>query len=377
MRLYIDLDGVLTDFDSQVSKLLDKEFGPGDELSDQDWKKITKEGEKFWSKMDWKYDAKNLWKKLKKYDPVILTAPTQSESSIEGKKEWLKDNLPGVPFIIETDKEKYANPDAVLIDDRKSNIEKWEAEDGIGILYENDVESTINKLKEKVGKIKAKEAYKVASFLVDLSRSVNKLGYRDISKKIDKISNAFRSHPVVIDPYDDIVQKSVLELGPTLKEVDVIKLEPTCPSGRLAWVTNEDFFKGKPGKQRVIHLCLKKIKDSFQKTHGQKYTITDPSEKQKMKETVKKFLKDVVLPHETEHIKQEMKYKGEFGPGSEWKAEQAEKWKNLEDMGFRKKAASAIKVLDYMADELESRGFLKEAYGIDVINDTIEKMLFI
>jgi len=147
----------------------------------------------------------------------------------------------------------------------------------------------------------------------------------------------FRSHPVIIDPFDDIVQKAVLDLGPALKDVDVIKLEPTCPNDRLAWVTNEDLFKGKPGKQRVIHLCLKKIKDKFSKAKGDQFTITDPSEIKKMKDVVKQFIKDVVIPHEAEHVRQEMEHGGEFGHSSEPKAEQAENWKAVEEMGFKKK----------------------------------------
>lgn len=152
----------------------------------------------------------------------------------------------------------------------------------------------------------------------------------------------FTSRPVVIDPYDALVQQAVQELGTALKDVDVIKLEPTCPGDRLAWVTNEDLLKGRPGKQRVIHLCLRKIKDRFKKQHGQAYTVTDPAEQKRMKETVKQFLKDVVIPHETEHVHQEMEHGGQFGPAAEQQAEKKEEWKALEQMGIKKKAQRIV-----------------------------------
>jgi len=152
----------------------------------------------------------------------------------------------------------------------------------------------------------------------------------------------FKSRPVVIDPYDALVQKAVQELGTALADVDVIKLEPTCPGNRLAWVTNEDLFKGRPGKQRVIHLCLRKIKDQFRKQHGQAYTVTDPTEQKRMKDTLKQFLKDVVIPHEAEHVQQEMEHGGQFGPAAEQKAEQKEEWKALEQMGMKKKARRVV-----------------------------------
>ena len=185
----------------------------------------------------------------------------------------------------------------------------------------------------------------------------------------------FQNHPVVIDPYDAIVQSAVLEMGPELKNVDVIKLEATCPGDRVAWVSNKDFFEGDPRKKRVIHLCLKKIQDQFRKIHGEPFTITDPSEKQKMKEVIKQYLKDVILPHETEHIHQEMRGEGRFGPSPETQAEKAEQWKNLEQMGIKKRFSmtSITSSLDILADHLESAGLLKEAEILDVISNTLEK----
>jgi 5'(3')-deoxyribonucleotidase len=151
----IDLDGVLTDFDKQLAKLLDRpldrdwDFGNDPKV----WAKISKAGEEFWSTMKFMPDGEKLWNAIKKYDPTILSSPTRHPSSIEGKKKWLKKHLPGVPYIIESKKEKYAEPGAILIDDREKNIKKWEDAGGIGILHK-DAESTIRKLNKILGKEK-------------------------------------------------------------------------------------------------------------------------------------------------------------------------------------------------------------------------------
>ena len=137
MKIFVDLDGVLTAFIEQLSRLLgepvNKDFGNDPKI----WKAIDDAGSEFWSSMSWMPGAHKLWDELKKFSPTILTSPSRHESSKKGKKEWLKDNLPGVPFIIEQDKEKYAAPDAILIDDREDNIKKWEEKGGIGILHKS------------------------------------------------------------------------------------------------------------------------------------------------------------------------------------------------------------------------------------------------
>ena len=141
------MDGVISAFQKKLSETLgrpvEKEFGNDPKV----WGVITKAGKDFWAKMDWEKDGHELWDGLKKHDPTILSAPTNHPSSVEGKKEWLKENIPDAPFIIEQKKEKYATKDSVLIDDREKNIKKWEEAGGIGILHK-DAETTLEKLKD-------------------------------------------------------------------------------------------------------------------------------------------------------------------------------------------------------------------------------------
>jgi 5'(3')-deoxyribonucleotidase len=154
----VDLDGVLTDFHKQLAKLLDKpldrdwDFGNDPKI----WKKIDDAGEEFWKNMPWMPNGHELWDAIKKYKPTILTAPSRHPSSTAGKKVWLKENLPDVPYTIDKKKQDYAKDGYILIDDRDKNIKKWEDAGGIGILHK-DAKSTIKKL-EKIMNDKKKEA---------------------------------------------------------------------------------------------------------------------------------------------------------------------------------------------------------------------------
>jgi len=88
MHIYCDLDGVLTDFDKQIKELLG--YHPPKEFNDPKiWKKIDKAGEKFWSEMSWLENGHALWGAIKKYDPTILTAPSNHPSSESVRKYGL------------------------------------------------------------------------------------------------------------------------------------------------------------------------------------------------------------------------------------------------------------------------------------------------
>jgi len=469
MRLYVDLDSTLTDFDKKMSELLGvklvrgKEWGNSREI----WKKVDDAGEPFWAEMEWLPGGKELWEKISKLDPTILSSPTRHETSKAGKKTWCAKELgENVPVILESKKEKYASPDAILIDDRPKNTQKWEEAGGKAILHK-DVEDTLKKLDELMAT--EKEAFKVVkvrsvadpdktiiiekhrggrgtqvhsnkkteydrkknkdwhshlascyrvilaylatdatvypmmgeiaddfkkdvenlkttvqslktkdpavverlfaqhrldSVFEDFDYQINNVrrGDREEIARLDykiglvkdllgrlpglrqlmdrKAYDAFklRKHPVVIDPYDSIVQQAMQKMGPKGNNIDVIKLELSCPSDKPAWVTNEDFFKGPKDKNRVVHLCLKMIKDQFNKAHGRPFNMANAEDAKRMRDLIITKLRDIILPHEAVHIEQETEGDGQFGPSPETEAQKAEDWTKLKQMGFDKKA---------------------------------------
>jgi len=149
-KLYVDMDGVLTDFPKQFEKYMgvhpDKAYAemPEEEI----WKQIrTKGGEKYWSEMEWMPDGKKLWNYVKRFNPTILSTPANFKESETGKHKWIKREIGNVPAIIIRKKEKYADENSVLIDDLTKKINRWKASNGIGILHKSANES-IKQLKK-------------------------------------------------------------------------------------------------------------------------------------------------------------------------------------------------------------------------------------
>lgn len=144
------MDGVLSDFDKRFEEFggmspqqFEKEKG-----KDQFWNLIDKQvGVKFWAGMPWMSDGKELWNHIKQYNPTLLSAPSRENESRLGKRIWVKNNIPGTPLILAAAEKKknYARKNAILIDDRVSNINDWNNAGGIGILHTSTA-TTLDKL---------------------------------------------------------------------------------------------------------------------------------------------------------------------------------------------------------------------------------------
>lgn len=150
IRLFLDMDGVLTDFMGACEKL-------GDDMmfwysNDREffWKKITSAGAEFWSEMSWMAGGRELHGFLKNsgFCPTILSAlpgPDRKNALInarEGKIEWLRKEL-GASYAetailcFRPEKALQSGIARVLIDDNSENINEWEDAGGIGILHKN------------------------------------------------------------------------------------------------------------------------------------------------------------------------------------------------------------------------------------------------
>lgn len=140
--VYIDLDDVLCDFEKQFKKYLKTDlttlqyifkYGKKDFYN-----KLESFGKNYWSQMDWTQDGKELWNYFKPYNPTILSTPIDTIDCEEGKIEWVQKNLGEDVFVIlEKNKEKYAKMDALLIDDRIENVEKFIHNKGKAIQHVN------------------------------------------------------------------------------------------------------------------------------------------------------------------------------------------------------------------------------------------------
>ena len=160
IQVYLDLDGVLVNFDKGFKKLSggvsaddfsQKKFNGNHQQAQREfWKLINRGGAKWWAGLEMMPDGMVLWNFFKKYNPIILSAGSGSGVR-DGKTEWVHKHLgSGITPIISSrgvDKWKYVTNDPntvhVLIDDTKKNIDAWNSsgEGKVAILHTNSADS--------------------------------------------------------------------------------------------------------------------------------------------------------------------------------------------------------------------------------------------
>jgi len=166
-RIYVDMDGVLTDLVKAFTKIFGEHpHAMHERLGDNVFynRYFTKLPVAFWANLPWISGGKRLWKSIEKYKPTILTSPLKDlqNKCRHGKQIWLKRELglTDAPvckpsdyagtgrIIISGEKYKYIYGDpskCILIDDMKKNILPWKRKGGIGILHNHEnVSGTIN-----------------------------------------------------------------------------------------------------------------------------------------------------------------------------------------------------------------------------------------
>jgi len=147
-KLFLDMDGVITDFDTAACRRLNLDKSKLPEK--QTWTSILDlwDGteEEFWESLDerfWLFDvgftpeAQEILELVEPYKPVLLTAPPKTGGAT-GKMLWIRNNLRDYwcddRWFIGTGTEYLADQWHVLIDDAPHNINAWERNGGYGIL---------------------------------------------------------------------------------------------------------------------------------------------------------------------------------------------------------------------------------------------------
>lgn len=139
--LFLDLDGVLADFDRGVVAVTGKrpEQLPMKEM----WRALSRHSD-FFGTLDFIHDAQELWAFCAPHRPTILTGLPLGSWAPEQKKRWVAHMLGAeVPVItcMARDKARYASPGAILVDDREKARNPWEAAGGRFILHRSAEES--------------------------------------------------------------------------------------------------------------------------------------------------------------------------------------------------------------------------------------------
>ena len=151
-KIYLDMDGVLVDFDQQFKDLtgmMPREF-EAKHGSTGFWEAIDKAGVGFWRGMSWMPGGEALYNRASQFDHELLSSPSRSELSKIGKRLWRRDKTPNTKLTLSRSylKKNYAAPNHILIDDREDNIQQWRDAGGIGILYKSaeQVNAELDKL---------------------------------------------------------------------------------------------------------------------------------------------------------------------------------------------------------------------------------------
>lgn len=159
-KIYVDMDGVIADFDQRFKNLsgmsaVEYKNKNGTQAF---WDFIDEENKiKFWVGIPPMEGASELISFVSNYDYEILTAPSIKDQSRLGKNLWVKNHVgkifptkPKVNFRYSKEKHKI-KPSLtsfdILIDDRASIIDNWNAAGGNGILH-TSAPQTISKLKK-------------------------------------------------------------------------------------------------------------------------------------------------------------------------------------------------------------------------------------
>ncbi len=160
-KIYIDMDGVLADFDRGVVELCHIE--PVDQhhknkQMDDDLFAAIRGVDQFYDRLELCPGAKDLFDEIyQKYGDrceILSGVPKpwrRIETACADKTSWVRRLLSEdvkINLVLREEKKNYCHgPEDVLIDDFKKNIEAWENYGGTGI-WHRDMESTRQKLKE-------------------------------------------------------------------------------------------------------------------------------------------------------------------------------------------------------------------------------------
>lgn len=140
MRLFLDCDGVLADFDRAATALLgmpprrfQQRFGPG-----EFWARIGAAPD-FYGTLPLMPDARVLFETVAHLRPTILTGVPRGGWAEAQKVRWAARHFPGIPIIttFARNKRDHGRPGDVLVDDTLTHAHLWEGMGGVFVHHRN------------------------------------------------------------------------------------------------------------------------------------------------------------------------------------------------------------------------------------------------
>lgn len=140
--LFVDLDGVLADFDAGYFQRFNL---VADKVADTvDWDRV-RDTPHFYRDLPPMHDAMDLWNAVKWLSPTILTGvPSSVPEALDNKREWVTRWLGDVPMIGCKSKDKSLHiqrPGDILIDDWEKYKHLWLERGGRWITHVSASES--------------------------------------------------------------------------------------------------------------------------------------------------------------------------------------------------------------------------------------------
>jgi hypothetical protein len=142
MKLFLDLDGVLADFDRGVREITGKR--PEELPLKTMWAALAR-APAFFETLSFMEDAEVLWRFCAPHKPTILTGLPHGAWAPEQKRRWVARMLGAyVPIItcMSRGKPRWSSPGHVLVDDRASARHGWSVKGGI-FIHHVSAESSI------------------------------------------------------------------------------------------------------------------------------------------------------------------------------------------------------------------------------------------
>jgi predicted kinase len=150
-QLFVDLDGVLADFDGFVKKEFGIENNRENERPDF-WEILRGYRGRLYYDMAPLDGARAFWEALKPYDPIILTGiPWSIEGAVKDKRDWVSQYIdPGARVVPcrSRSKSKYGVKGDILIDDWKKYEDKWVDMGGVFVHYKGDRKATLREVRD-------------------------------------------------------------------------------------------------------------------------------------------------------------------------------------------------------------------------------------
>lgn len=156
-HLFLDLDGVMADFDAGVRRITGR--SPDELTPKQLWGSLARARDGFFDQLPWTVDGLQLWEATRHLKPTVLTGLPMGKWAEPQKRAWCAEHLGAHVEVItclarhkplrakEWCERHFAQTEErltpVLVDDRPKYREAWEEAGGIFITHTSTIQSII------------------------------------------------------------------------------------------------------------------------------------------------------------------------------------------------------------------------------------------